>query len=86
MAHNSQSPSQQKTDTGTQQPVEIIRKGYTVRVSDGQEVIVPTAFGAIDLPLTHMHKPDFSKAVNMDVGVSVDFIRVRVIYSIVVSS
>lgn len=53
-----------------QQPEDMIREGYTLRVLDGQEVVVPTAFGAVELPLARMHKPDFSEAVAMDVGVS----------------
>jgi len=69
MAHNSQ-PQSHPNATRNQKPADMIREGYTVRVSDGQEVIVPTAFGAVELPLAQMHKPDYSNALEMDVGVS----------------
>jgi hypothetical protein len=68
---DSQSHSLQDSDPQNQQPEDIIRQDYRVRVSSQQKYIVPNAFRDVDLPLLNMHKPDFSKAVNMAVGVSV---------------
>jgi hypothetical protein len=70
MVGNSRLQSLQNAETQKQQPEEIIKQGYTVRVSSGQEVIVPTVLVDVEIPLAHMHKPDFSEAVNMKVGVS----------------
>ena len=70
MEENSRSQSMENAEAQNQQP-EDIRQGYAIRMSGGNKVIFPTAFGAVDLPLAHMHQPDFSTAVNMAVGVSV---------------
>jgi len=70
MVDNSCLQSLENAETQNQQPEDIIRQGYTIRVSSGQEVIVPTVLEDVELPLAHMHKPDFSEAVNMEVGVS----------------
>jgi hypothetical protein len=70
MVDNSCFPSLGNSETYNQQSEDIIRQGYTVRVSNGQEVIVPTALDDVEVPLARMNKPDFTQAVNMEVGVS----------------
>jgi hypothetical protein len=73
MADPTYSQSYKDTQTQNQQPEEIIRQDYDVRMSGGQSVIVPNAFREQELPLASMHKPDYSKAAEMAGGVSVIF-------------
>ena len=73
MANYTYSQSYKDAQTQNQQPEEIIRQDYNVRVSGGQSFIVPNAFRELELPLAGMHKPDYSKAADMAVGVSVIF-------------
>lgn len=69
MPGNMQSQSFQHADTQNQQSEEIIRQDYGVQVSCGQKYLIPNAFGDVDLPLIKIHKPDYSRAVEMAVGV-----------------
>ena len=69
-------PSQSSPNHGSQnqQPHDLIRDNYNIRVSGGQQVIMPNAFEGVELPLLKTHKPDFTKAVDMAIGVRVIFI------------
>jgi hypothetical protein len=53
-----------------QQPEDIIRQDYEVRVAGGQKFVIPNEFRGLELPLAYTHKPDYSKAVDMPGGVS----------------
>jgi hypothetical protein len=56
-----------------QQPEDIIRQDYEVRVAGGQKLVIPKAFQGLGLPLAYTHKPDYSMALDMPGGVSKDF-------------
>ena len=71
---DSESQSPQNYGSKNQHPQDLIRDNYNVRASGGQQVIRPNAFEGIELPLVEMHRPDFTKAVNMPIGVSIIFI------------
>ena len=70
MVDNSRFQSLGNAETHNQQSEDIIRQGYTVQVSSGWEIIVLTVLDDVEVPLARMHKPDFTQAVDMEVGVS----------------
>jgi hypothetical protein len=70
MPDNTHSHSLQDAEDQHQHPDDLNRQDYQVRVSAGQKLVVPTVFEGIQLPLAHTNKPDFSKALNMPMGVS----------------
>lgn len=73
MQDNSNSQSVQEHEGHNQQPEDIIRQDYTVRLAGEHKVVIPTAFQGLELPLGYMHKPDYSMAVDMPGGVSQAF-------------
>jgi hypothetical protein len=58
-------------DAENEQPEDIIRQDYGVRVSGGQTYVMANAFRGVELPLARTLIPDFTKAVDMAVGVRV---------------
>src|SRR6266581_970692 len=64
------SPSQSFKETQNDQEG-LIRQGYIVQASGGQTFVVLNALHGEDLLLAKVLKPDFSKAVEMAVGVRV---------------
>ena len=73
MTDNSHFQSCNDPRTQNQQPEVLIRQDYNVQISSGQPVIVPNTFQDLDLRLARMQIPDYSKAAEMAVGVSVNF-------------
>ncbi len=68
------SPSQSFKETQNDQEG-LIRQGYTVQASGGQTFVLLNALHREDLFLAKVLKPDFSKAVEMAVGVRVFRVR-----------
>ena len=73
MTDNSHFQSYNDPRTQNQQPEVLIRQDYNVQISSGQSVIIPNTFQDLDLRLARMQIPDYSKAAEMAVGVSVNF-------------
>ena len=69
MADNTQSSHKKKSQN--QLPEDFVRQDYHVRVSGGQEFIVPSALEDVGISVAAMHKPDYSMAADMPGGVSV---------------
>ena len=70
MAEKSQPQSIQDDEIRNQQPEDLVRQDYHVRVSDGRKFMVPNALEDLDLHLARTNKPNYSMAVNMLGGVS----------------
>ena len=70
MTDNTRSSHKEK-NAQNQLPEDFVRQGYHVRVSGGQEFIVPNALEDVEISVAAMHKPDYSMAVDMPGGVSV---------------
>jgi len=81
MTDKGPSQSFQKSGSQDQQPDDLIRQGYSVQISGGQDFVMPNAFQGAELPLAKVHKPDLSKAMEMDVGVWFYFSRIVTISS-----
>jgi hypothetical protein len=58
-----------------QESEDLIRHGYSVRVSGSQTFVVPTTLQEVDISLANMRKPDISGAVKMPAGVTIIFSR-----------
>ena len=56
-----------------QQPGDLIRQDYSIRVSGGQQHVIPNSFEGVELPLAMMIKPDYAKAANLTMGVCIYF-------------
>jgi hypothetical protein len=70
MPSNKHAHSSQATEDQHQYPEELNRQDYRVRVAAGQSVVIPNVLEGFPLPLANTNKPDYSKALNMPVGVS----------------
>ena len=68
MQPESDSPQQ----LGTSPPEDLIRQGYTIQRSGDKVYAMPSVLEErdVDLNLAKVLKPDFSQALQMDVGVS----------------
>ncbi len=73
MQDPSQHQSIQDHDDQIHQPGDFIRQDYSIRVSEGQQHVIPNTFEGVGLPLAMMIKPDYANAVNMTMGMCIYF-------------
>jgi hypothetical protein len=76
MEDNKSPQSVQEYESQPQQPEDIIRQDYNIRVAGGQTFVIPNTLRDLNLPLAYMHKPNYSDAVDMPGGVSGGFLNV----------